>query len=269
MRFIFLTIFMSLILCLPAGAFLYLSHDHFPLTDTLPPPPPPGPLEVISGPSSACTGDNCQYFIEVPVACSCQWSVDGTPQAESGSEFTITWTQPGMHIVAVVFNCSGELSEPESILVIVSESQPDVFLGNDTLIIQGQSLLLDAGNPGLEYLWSTGETTQTITVSLAGEYSVYVSSSCGSDSDTIEVFVAIGVTEMSDLKDCFTLTTSQRTIEISNPENNIEMIQVISVTGNLVYEGKPGNEITVSTGGIYLIRVILAEGICSRKVFIP
>lgn len=39
---------------------------------------------------------------------------------------------------------------------------PVIFLGNDTIIRPGDQLLLDAGNPGASYVWSTGDTTQTI-----------------------------------------------------------------------------------------------------------
>lgn len=41
---------------------------------------------------------------------------------------------------------------------------PEVSLGGDITLCGGNSILLDAGNPGSGYLWSTGETTQTIDV---------------------------------------------------------------------------------------------------------
>ena len=39
---------------------------------------------------------------------------------------------------------------------------PVVYLGNDTSLCSWNTVLLDAGNPGGSYLWSTGATTQTI-----------------------------------------------------------------------------------------------------------
>ena len=52
---------------------------------------------------------------------------------------------------------------------------PTVNLGNDTTsICQGDSVLLDAGSGHTNYLWSTGETTQTIYASSSGTYSVSV-----------------------------------------------------------------------------------------------
>ncbi|MCS7074233.1 MAG: hypothetical protein NZ108_07185, partial [Bacteroidia bacterium] len=54
-------------------------------------------------------------------------------------------------------------------------------------ICTGSSLTLDALNPGATYLWSTGDTTKTITISSPGQYSVTVTNSAGTVSDTIQV----------------------------------------------------------------------------------
>lgn len=57
---------------------------------------------------------------------------------------------------------------------IVAKDRPVVNLGNDTTICANTFLTLDAGNAGSSYLWSTGETTQTISVDFPGTYSVTV-----------------------------------------------------------------------------------------------
>ncbi len=44
------------------------------------------------------------------------------------------------------------------------------FLGSDPLLCQGQTIILDAGEGYLSYLWSTGATSQTIFVSDTGNY---------------------------------------------------------------------------------------------------
>ena len=41
---------------------------------------------------------------------------------------------------------------------------PIVNLGNDTLLCPGESIELDAGNPGNDYLWSNGMSTQTVVI---------------------------------------------------------------------------------------------------------
>lgn len=62
---------------------------------------------------------------------------------------------------------------------LVFDPLPTVHLQDTTLCIE-ETLVLDAGNPGCTYLWSTGETTQAITVpSVADNYSVTVTTAGG------------------------------------------------------------------------------------------
>lgn len=63
-----------------------------------------------------------------------------------------------------------------------------VNLGVDTFVCFLDSIQLDAGNPGNSYLWSTGETTQTVTVPNGTGYWAQVEDSTGcTASDTILV----------------------------------------------------------------------------------
>ncbi|MBL6446564.1 PKD domain-containing protein [Fulvivirga sp. 29W222] len=68
-------------------------------------------------------------------------------------------------------------------------SAPTVDLGEPVVnFCAGDNIVLDAGNPGNTYLWSTGETTQIISVSSSGTYSVVVSNQSGCEnSDTIQL----------------------------------------------------------------------------------
>ena len=60
------------------------------------------------------------------------------------------------------------------ILDLTIKAAPTVDLGNDVAICQGDSTLLDAGSGHTNYLWNTGETTQTIYANTAGTYNVTV-----------------------------------------------------------------------------------------------
>lgn len=57
---------------------------------------------------------------------------------------------------------------------VVIRPLPVPHLGNDTSICDGDQIVLDAGNPGYSYLWNTGATSQTVSVSDSGTYSVTV-----------------------------------------------------------------------------------------------
>ena len=59
-----------------------------------------------------------------------------------------------------------------------------VNLGSDQIIMEGDSIILDAGNSGSTYLWSTGATTQTIVVDTTGKYWVKVTNGNRTGSDT-------------------------------------------------------------------------------------
>ncbi|MEL6867934.1 MAG: gliding motility-associated C-terminal domain-containing protein, partial [Bacteroidota bacterium] len=55
---------------------------------------------------------------------------------------------------------------------------------------QGESLVLDAGNfPASEYLWSTGDTSRSITVAASGNYSVQISNDCLDLVDDVQITV--------------------------------------------------------------------------------
>ncbi|RXQ97724.1 gliding motility-associated C-terminal domain-containing protein [Ancylomarina salipaludis] len=71
--------------------------------------------------------------------------------------------------------------------VLINPS-PKVDLGIDRSLEVGETAVLDAGNDGIAYLWSTNETTSTIEVSTTGEYSVIVTNSKGCNgSDAVNI----------------------------------------------------------------------------------
>lgn len=98
---------------------------------------------------------------------------------------TLEVTDPGTYSVEV-FNSYGCSATSE--ITITDIPAPTVNLGADTAICEGTAITLDAGSGFESYEWSTGATTQTITVSTQGEYAVSVgnSASCTA-SDAIEV----------------------------------------------------------------------------------
>lgn len=80
-------------------------------------------------------------------------------------------TTSGLYKVTVTnsLTCTGKDS------IYVSYYAPVVVnLGNDTIICQDASIILDAANAGCTYQWNTGATTQTIPVDQPGTYTVMV-----------------------------------------------------------------------------------------------
>jgi len=65
---------------------------------------------------------------------------------------------------------------------------PGAFLGNDTTICPGGSVLLDTGLPvGTPHVWQDGSTGDTFLATVPGEYWVEVTAGCGTAIDSIEV----------------------------------------------------------------------------------
>jgi len=101
---------------------------------------------------------------------------------------TLKVTESGPYSVTVTneFDCS-----VTDLININLLPKPVVFLGNDTSICEGGSLVLNAANPDAEYYWSNGETSQSITIIAGGTYRVLVTNSSGCmTGDTINVSVS-------------------------------------------------------------------------------
>jgi hypothetical protein len=228
-------------------------------------PAPPSPVQ---GPEESCEGNTDTYTTTVGAGESCAWWIDGVQQSSTSTTLLVTWSEWGDHVIEVraVSNCGTGNPAVKNVLVLY---QPWVFLGNDTTILQGHTLVLDAGNPGSDYLWSTGAVTQTIPVSISGIYRVNVSNFCGADADTINVSVIVGINETFNPAGCFDVILNQRRITLLNLPQGAINIQVINLTGMACYDGPAEGEINVSLAGIYLIRVTSAEKTCCKKLFIP
>ena len=61
------------------------------------------------------------------------------------------------------------------------------FLGMDTALCSGNPVQLTAGIPGTEYLWSSGSSASSITVTEQGTYWLELTTTCGTASDTLTV----------------------------------------------------------------------------------
>ncbi|MBI2967648.1 MAG: T9SS type A sorting domain-containing protein [Bacteroidetes bacterium] len=136
------------------------------------------------------------------------WSTGTTTQ-------TIIVTASGVYSVTVsgVPGCSATDN-----IVLVIYPGPVVDLGSDTSTCSAGSIVLDAGaGANLTYLWSDGNTTQTITVTSSGIYSVVVTNSTNgcTDADTIIVGISPNPPAAS-----FTYSDSGLTVTFTNTSTN-------------------------------------------------
>ncbi|RUT78263.1 gliding motility-associated C-terminal domain-containing protein [Ancylomarina longa] len=151
----------------------------------------------------------------------------------------------------VVTNTNG-CSASDDVNVTV-HANPIVDLGADQQTCAGSSIVLDAGNAGATYLWSTGETTQTISTSISGNYSVVVTNTNGcSASDDMNVTVhANSIVDLG--ADQQTCAGSSITLDAGNAGATY-----------LWSTGETSQTINVSTSGNYSVTVTNGNG-CSAS----
>ncbi|MEM9856444.1 MAG: T9SS type A sorting domain-containing protein, partial [Bacteroidota bacterium] len=135
-----------------------------------------------------------------------------------------------------------EVTEPENVILTRTAELPfSVNLGPDIGQCQG-TVTLDAGDEAVSYLWSTGETTQTIEVNISGTYSVEVTNEAD-ESATDEVLVTI-----------------DEPIVFSLPEtvNGVNQVELFGPSGDITYlwsTGETTQNIVVTNSGEYGLTV--------------
>ena len=123
------------------------------------------PVVSISGDNLVC--ESSPHILTASGAGTYQWST-----GENTEAITITPTTTTTYTVTGIDanGCSTEVSK-----VVNVEALPDVHISGNSTICEGDSTVFTASN-GNTYLWSTGSTSNQITVSVAGNYSVTATS---------------------------------------------------------------------------------------------
>ncbi len=105
------------------------------------------------------------------------WSNNETTQSIQATQTGIYWVE--------VTNASG-CEKRDSIFVTLNA--PEFKLPADTSFC-GTALLLKANSPSDSYLWNTGDTTESISITKSGSYSVTLTKGVCVVSDTIKIEV--------------------------------------------------------------------------------
>lgn len=124
------------------------------------------PTVTITGPDALCEGGS--ITLTANGADSYQWG-----HGPTGA--TVQVDMPGTYIVVGTNACGQGM---DSVVVTLLPGPVAGIIGPDT-VCTGASIVLTAAG-GVSYLWSTGETTQSIIVAAGGVYTVTVTD-CGTD----------------------------------------------------------------------------------------
>jgi hypothetical protein len=107
-----------------------------------------------------------------------------TPFLAQSATYSVSYTTTGGCESARVAVTATILSEID---------KPTITVLGDLIICTGSSVQLQSSPvpDGLQYLWTTGESTRTITVSSAGDYSVFhrLGTTCATQSDSVQIQV--------------------------------------------------------------------------------
>lgn len=136
----------------------------------------------ITGDTLICAGD--PTTLTASGALTYNWAPSTGLSSTSGATVVAT---PSTTITYTVTGFGSGCSNSEDIVISVI-TQPTVNLGNDTSLCGSPTILLDAKNPGADYFWSTGDSTQTIIADTAGTYWVQIAYGSCVTSDTIVIF---------------------------------------------------------------------------------
>lgn len=144
---------------------------------------------LITSNSPICIGDTLYLFTSDSLSANFQWTgPEGFSSLNQNPYFICTSTaNSGTYSLSVsINNCT---SNPAHVSVLVLGNLPYIEFGNDTSVCSSYPLILNAASPGSSYIWNTGSANSEITITSTGEYSVTVTNSCGSASDSLNVTV--------------------------------------------------------------------------------
>jgi len=144
------------------------------------------PTPSFTGDTLLCVGDTLNLISNTYSGCTHEWTgPDGYVSTNQnllipGADTTTS----GKYTLVLKLNKCTSKAVSSNVSVTI---RPVVDLGIDTIVCPGTSLVLNAANPGSNYLWNTGADTRTILVENPGNYAVNVSNGSCSVSDEISI----------------------------------------------------------------------------------
>ncbi len=132
----------------------------------------------------------------------------------------------------------------DTLILTESTEGPQVNLGPDILACENETIIIEAGISGVQYLWQDGSTSDQFITTQSGIFSISVSNACGNDQDTIEVLFEVKP-PVQDLGPDSTLCIGEQLILTANTATGISLVW---------QDGHTEDTYTVtSPGGLYVL----------------
>lgn len=182
---------------------------------------------------------------------SIAWDFDdpnsGLANIDTNYNATHVFTAPGVYTVQLfTYNSSSQDALTHMVEII---DLPTVSLPNNISFCDGDTFNVAAISNQQNYVWSTGDTTQSIEVFSQGVYSVTTSNVCGTASDSVEV--EVHPTPLVDLG----------ADTISSPIGVPVVLESNGSGSSCSWStGQTSSSISVSNGGTYYLTVTTLNG---------
>jgi len=211
-------------------------------------PTPATPTITAGGPTVFCAGGS--VVLTSSSATGNTWSNGATTQS-------ITVTTSGSYTVFVTNGtCSSLNSTPKIVTVTALPATPTISAGGPITFCSGSSVVLTSSS-ATGNLWSNGATTQSITVTTSGTYSVTVTN--GSCSSLASNGTTVTVNPLPVAPTLLTGTTG------SFCAGGSTVLTSSATSGNVWSTGETTQSITVSTAGTYSVHLVNGFG-CSSTL---
>ncbi len=205
-------------------------------------------------PTTLCAGQTVTYTnTSTGSPTSYAWTfAGGTPSTSTATNPTVTYATAGTYTVALTAtNGSGSNTSTQTNYITVNPipATPTISAGGPTTFCAGGNVVLTSSSPSGN-VWSTGATTQSITVSTSGTYTVAVTTAgctSGTSAGTTVTVNPIPATPTISAGGPTTFCAGGSVVLTSS-----------SASGNVWSTGATTQSITVSTAGTYTVTVTIA-----------
>jgi hypothetical protein len=162
------------------------------------------------------------------------------------SSISVTPNQTTTYYVTI---SNGVSSCSDSVTIAVNNFNPSLF-SQDTIAACGPSCLLDAGLSYSAYTWSTGATTQSISVYSTGWYNCTVTSGTCTGTDSVFVSLLNVAIDQPDTSICLGATLTLSVANLNNATNLLPVNLQSDLVGWWPFNGNANDESGYGRNGI-------------------
>ena len=208
----------------------------------------PNPVVTSSGPTSFCPGGQVQLcgptgFVQY------QWTDGSTTPC-------VSYNNAGQTELTVVDANGCSATSPTIPYDVYALSTPVITVSGPTEFCLGGSVILDVGSGWASILWSSGNTTPSVTVTQTGSYSVIVMDQNGCiDSSLIASPIAVTVTTAHP-----SVTITGTTIAVTTPYVSYQWHEWLYDTQDSILAGATSQSYTAKGNGCFFVEVVDAGG---------